>query len=141
MRNALLASAAIFALSACLSGSDDSGTDPLPPGSSFAVLAIDGEAAPDGTTFELGPDDAIAGQAPCNRFMAQLSRTDAGISISPGASTRMACLNEARSAAETRFLAALPEITAASPGPEAGQVALTDTGGATRLLLGPLAAE
>src|SRR5690606_17701178 len=86
MRNALLASATLFALSACLSGSDDSGPDPLPPGSSFAVLAIEGEAAPDGTTFELGPDDAIAGQAPCNRFMARLSRTDAGISISPGAS-------------------------------------------------------
>lgn len=141
MRNALLASAALFALSACLPGSTETATDPLPPGSSFAVLAIDGQPAPEGTSFQLSEDDAVAGQAPCNRFMAQLTRSGAGISISPGASTRMACLDEARSAAETRFLAALPEITAASAGPEAGQVALTDATGATRLLLGPPPAE
>ena len=137
MRHLLPACAMFLALSACLPGSEtpQATADPLPPGSSFAVQEIDGQPAPSGTSFELSENDEIAGQAPCNRYMAQLTRGDTGISISPGASTRMACLDDARSTAETQMLAALPEITDAVAGPGAGQVALNDASGATRLLL------
>lgn len=141
MRHALMAGIGILALSACLSENSAAPTQPLPPGSGFAVLSIDGQPAPEGVTFQLSDEDRISGRAPCNNYMASLTRSKDGIAISPGASTRMACLDPDRAQAETRFLAALPEITAAAPGPGPGQVILSDKAGATRLLLGPPAAE
>lgn len=141
MRHLLPACAMVLALSACLPGSEtpQASADPLPPESSFAVLEIDGQPAPPGTSFELSANDEISGQAPCNRYRAQLTRGNAGISIGMGISTRMACLDDSLTRAETQMLAALPEITGASAGPGAGQVALTDASGATRLLLEPQA--
>lgn len=118
-----------------LTACGDQPNDTLSAGN-YAVLQINDQTAPSGITFDLDAQGRISGQAPCNRFMAQLERSGKTMSVSPVAATRMACMDPARSRAETDFLAALGAIAHAAPGTVPGQVELRDATG-TRLLLGP----
>lgn len=125
----------LFALSAC----DDSApaaTAMLSPGGSYLVSQIDGTPAPEGVTLEIPEAGRIAGQAPCNRYFAGFEQDGASLQIGAAGATRMACMDEGRMTAETAFLTALEAVTTATPGPEAGQIALGD-GTQTRLLLTP----
>ncbi|MFN3526177.1 MAG: META domain-containing protein [Paracoccus sp. (in: a-proteobacteria)] len=125
----------LLALAAC----DDSPASPavtLSPGTSYLVSQIDGAAAPEGVTLTIPEAGRLAGQAPCNRYFAGFEQDDAALAVTAAGATRMACMDDGRMAAETAFLSALEAVTTATPGPEAGQIALGD-GTRTRLLLTP----
>jgi len=60
-------------------------------------------------TLDFRPDGRLAGRASCNRYTASYALTGEGLTLSPGASTRMACA-AALMEQEQRFLAALEEV-------------------------------
>lgn len=108
----------------------------LSPGDSWQVLRIGEIAAPDGVTLEVVEAGRLAGQAPCNRWFAGFTQTGTSLEIGAAGATRMACLAPDRAEAETAFFAALESSTVIAPGPEAGQVTLSD-GTRALLVLGP----
>jgi heat shock protein HslJ/membrane-bound inhibitor of C-type lysozyme len=61
-------------------------------------------------TLDFRPDGRLAGRASCNRYTADYTLTGEGLSISPGASTRMACA-EALMDQESRFFQALEQVS------------------------------
>ena len=58
-----------------------------------------------------GGTQRVSGSGGCNRITGSYQRTGAQLKIGPLASTRMACLDNARGQLETRFLAALQAST------------------------------
>jgi heat shock protein HslJ len=60
-------------------------------------------------TLDFRPDGRLAGRASCNRYTADYALTGEGLTIAPGASTRMACA-EVLMDQESRFFAALAEV-------------------------------
>lgn len=123
-------------LSACQDAGERSITT-LAPGSAYTVPRIDGVPAPEGVTFEVGEDGRVFGAAPCNRFTGQLTQKGGVMTISGVAMTRMACTDNTRSAAETRFNTALGLVTGASRSEDRATIALTDAEGRERILLQP----
>jgi len=77
----------------------------------WVVEAIGGAGVVDAAraTLDFRPDGRLAGRASCNRYTATYQLTGEGLTIAPGATTRMACA-EALMDAERRFLAALAEV-------------------------------
>lgn len=133
----LAAAALLLVLPACSDDSDDGSATMLRAGESYSVVSIDGVPAPEGTTFELDATDRLAGKGPCNRYFGQLTREGERIGIGQTGATRMACFEAGRSEAETRFLAALGEITGTGATATAGEIALTDSAGTARIVLAP----
>jgi heat shock protein HslJ/membrane-bound inhibitor of C-type lysozyme len=60
-------------------------------------------------TLDFRPDGRLVGRGSCNRYTAAYELTGEGLTISPGASTRMACA-EALMDQESRFFAAMAEV-------------------------------
>lgn len=77
----------------------------------WVVEAIGGVAVVDAAraTLDFRPDGEVHGGASCNRYSATYTLTGEGLTIAPGATTRMACA-EALMDQERRFLAALAEV-------------------------------
>lgn len=77
----------------------------------WVVEAIGGVGVVDAAraTLDFRPDGRLAGRASCNRYTATYALTGEGLTIAPGATTRIACA-EALMDAERRFLAALAEV-------------------------------
>ncbi|NBB69695.1 MAG: META domain-containing protein [Alphaproteobacteria bacterium] len=77
----------------------------------WVVEAIGGASVVDAarTTLDFRPDGRLAGRASCNRYTASYQLTGEGLTLSPGATTRMACA-AALMDQEQRFLAALDEV-------------------------------
>ncbi|WP_295045546.1 META domain-containing protein [uncultured Paracoccus sp.] len=134
----IIRSLALLAATTTLAACQDAGERSvamLTPGSSFAVARIDGDPAPLGVTLEVGEAGRISGRAPCNRYSGQLTESGGAMSVSGVVMTRMACIEPARSLAETRFGTALGSITAARS--TADGIALVDPEGKERIGLIP----
>lgn len=84
--------------------------DPLQPAQHWRLETLNGDRFPALARFSLAIDQKIAGQAPCNTFLATLDGTAAQYQIGPMATTRRAC--EAM-AEESRFLEAFAATTQA----------------------------
>lgn len=112
-------------------------SDPAPfaleAGQNFAVIAIEGQPAPEGVTLEVVEPGRLAGQAPCNRWFANFNQDAATLRIGPAGATRMACLEDERMSAESDFFAALEAVDSVADGPD-GEVLLTK-GGQPRITL------
>lgn len=132
----LAAIAAVAGLAACQDAGQRS-VALLQPGDRFAVTRIDGVAAPDGVTLEVGAGGRIAGRAPCNRYGGQLTEGGGAMAVGALLMTRMACADPARTLAETRFGNALGAVTAARPAGDG--IALVDPEGRERIGLAPAA--
>lgn len=133
---------AILAAAATLAACQDAGERSvamLRPGDSFAVTRIDGAPAPTGVTFQVGEGSRVSGRAPCNRYTAQLTERDGAMTVSGTIMTRMACIEDDRSIAETRFGAALGAITAARR--TGNGISLIDPEGKERIGLVPLSTD
>ena len=70
-------------------------------------------------------DDAVSGQAPCNTYTGEVEIDGDSITFGTIAQTLMACTDDARTELETRYLAALEEVT----GSKLGAETLTLSGG------------
>ncbi len=131
------------ALSSAILSACSPETDPpmppkvLAPGMSYAITAIDGSAAPSGSTLEVGEDGMIGGQGPCNRWSGQMTRIDGRLRMSSGAATARACIDPARERADAAMHAALSRVVAARLTSPAGDVALTDENARSLLTLIP----
>ena len=108
----------------------------LPPGSDFAVVAINGRPAPEGVTMRIGADGRVSGRTPCNHYTGQLTERYGAIAVSGMVVTRMACADPERDLAENRFTAAMGVVTAAGR-TDGAEVVLTDAEGRERLRLRP----
>ena len=77
----------------------------------WVVEAIGGAGVVDASraTLDFRPDGRLAGRASCNRYTASYQLTGEGLTLAPGATTRMACA-AALMDQEQRFLAALDEV-------------------------------
>ncbi|SNR40675.1 META domain-containing protein [Paracoccus sediminis] len=131
----LAALATATALTACQDAGERS-VALLRPGDSFAVTRIDGNPAPQGGTFQVGGDGRVSGAAPCNRFSARLAEQGGAMTLNGVVMTRRACLDPARTMAETRFAIALTSVTGARA--RSGQVSLIDAEGRERIGLAPV---
>ena len=80
-------------------------------GPSWVVEAVMGRGIVDASraTLDFRPDGRLVGRAGCNRYTAAYELTGEGLTIAPGASTRMACA-EALMDQESRFFKALAEV-------------------------------
>ncbi len=134
-RPAIAAMIALGLLAACQDAGQRS-MRVLAPGSDFAVVAINGQPAPDGVTMQIGADGRVSGRAPCNHYTGQLTRRDGAITVSGMVMTQMACADPQRNLAENRFTAAMGVVTAASRA-DGAEVVLTDAEGRERLRLRP----
>ncbi len=70
----------------------------------WVLESLDGEAFGARAEIRFGPDGAVTGQAPCNRFFATQSAPYPWFELGPIGATRMACPDLAQ---ETAFLSAL----------------------------------
>ena len=77
----------------------------------WVVAAIAGADVVDGAraTLDFRPGGRLTGRASCNRYTAGFTLTGEGLTLSPAASTKMACA-EALMDQEARFFAALGEV-------------------------------
>lgn len=107
----------------------------MPPTGSYVVSSIDGTPAPDGTTMQIAEDNRISGQGPCNNYSAQITDQNGALAIIGMAQTRKACFDQARSAGDIRFAAALQSVTRYQAAD--GGLALIDPEGTPRILLQP----
>lgn len=81
-------------------------------GTRWRVISVDGAALPEGrspATIEFTEPGRIAGQAPCNRFMASYDLEGDGFRVGQAASTMMAC-EPALLEAEQAFLDLLGQV-------------------------------
>jgi putative lipoprotein len=102
------------------------GGEPVPPGNDpqrDAQLQFDGNSG------------RLNGAGGCNRVSGMFQRTGYSLRFSQLASTRMACIDPARSASETQFFAAL-QATASYRLEGASRLALLDASGRTLATLG-----
>jgi heat shock protein HslJ len=76
-------------------------------GSAWQLASLGGETAVGELTLNFGDDNRIAGSGGCNRFNSVYTVMGETISISEILSTRRACLDEASSAQEQAYFAAL----------------------------------
>ena len=129
----LAALLAIVAVAGCTDPAQTS-LGALPAGAHFTVARLDGNAAPDGMTLDVGESGRITGQAPCNRYSGMLFAKNGAMTISGVTTTRMACADPARTHAETRFVNALGAITGTRKAVDGG-VALIDTEDRERIVL------
>lgn len=73
-------------------------------------------------------DDSVAGQGPCNGFGGDVEVDGSAITIGSIVSTKMACTDDARTRLETRYFAALENVTTAELGGTADLSTLTLSG-------------
>jgi heat shock protein HslJ len=89
------------------------GGDPasLLHGAEWAVEAIDGEPPVEGSKVSIAFDDEgrVSGAASCNRFTGRYALSGEGLSLTPMATTRMACPQPLMTQ-EQRVLALLEEV-------------------------------
>lgn len=95
---------AVFALTAC------TGAGLADQPAEWVLSSVDGVAPEYTATLDLSEPGRLAGQAPCNRYFAALTRE--GDSFQPGqiGATRMACL---QIKGEAEYLALLSAVTTA----------------------------
>lgn len=104
-------------------------------GTDWRVIRLDGEAVPETgaddeeivITIAFDAEGRVSGRAACNRFTAGYELGGEGLSISPAASTRMAC-REPRMQLESRFLDLLGDVRRFDIGAD-GELALIATDG------------
>lgn len=113
MKRLLLAAAV---LSACVAsgGADETALAPDFSKMDWILAAVDGKPPGYSATLNLGAPGRLSGQAPCNRYFANVTRE--GEVFRPGAigATRMACPDLA---GEAEFLGILGLVTKAEQGP------------------------
>ena len=85
-------------------------------GSAWRLTALDGQAPPPGPDVTLRFEaDRVSGEAPCNTYSGAFTQDPARgrLQLGPLASTKRACVDQARGALETTWLRALNgEVTA-----------------------------
>lgn len=87
-------------------------TATLLTGDEWRITQIQGtDTASEGPTMTFGTDGFISGNATCNNYRASYEITGEGITIGPAMATKMACVEEARTQQEVRFLSALEQVT------------------------------
>ena len=95
-------------------GADETALAPDFAKMDWTLSEVDGKAPAYGATLNLGEAGMLAGQAPCNRYFATVTRDGTGFVPGAIAASRMAC---AQLAEEAEFLALLSDITTAEQGP------------------------
>lgn len=134
-RNTIITLAGLSLMTACaVTGSGSAG---MPPAGNYLVVSIDGNAAPEGTTMQIGEDHRVSGKGPCNRYGAQITEANGALAILAVSQTRMACVDPARMSGDARFATALQSLTSYRSLSDNGGVALIDTEGKERLRLQP----
>lgn len=107
---------ASLALVACVArgGADETALTPEISKKDWSLAEVDGKAPGWTATLNLGEPGRITGQAPCNRYFADVTRD--GTSFMPGliGATKMACL---QIDGEAEFFALLSAVTTAEMGP------------------------
>lgn len=93
------------------------------PATEWQLATIDGKAPDYSATLSLAEPGRISGQAPCNRYFADLKREGAGFVLGPIGATKMAC---DQMQGEAAFFAALGSVTTAKE--EAGVLELSGGG-------------
>jgi heat shock protein HslJ len=84
------------------------------PITEWQLATVDGQAPGYGATLSLAEPGRVSGQAPCNRYFAELTRDGAGFVLGPIGATKMAC---DQMQGEAAFFAALGTVTAATEAP------------------------
>jgi heat shock protein HslJ len=69
-------------------------------------------------TLAIQQDGTVSGQAPCNSYTGALEQDASSVTFGPLASTLMACVDDTKTALETRYLAALESVGTARLGGE-----------------------
>jgi heat shock protein HslJ len=69
-------------------------------------------------TLAIQQDGTVSGQAPCNSYTGALEEDASSVTFGPLASTLMACVDDTKTALETRYLAALEAVDSARLGGE-----------------------
>ncbi|GAB2449851.1 heat shock protein HslJ [Conyzicola lurida] len=69
-------------------------------------------------TLAIQQDGTVSGQAPCNSYTGALEQDASSVTFGPLASTLMACVDDTKTALETRYLAALESVASARLGGE-----------------------
>lgn len=109
IRTRIVVVLAMFAVSlaACSTGPASGDAAVVQPSGEWKAARV-GERAVDGPTLQFAADGTASGSTGCNRF-STAAKADGrgGLSFSPTAVTKMACLDGDRMAVETRFLEAL----------------------------------
>jgi heat shock protein HslJ len=126
-------------LAGCLSSESSSPTSPgspsaagSPVGPTWRLASLDGLPVVSGTTItaEFTRENRVAGSSGCNRYMGGATAEAGRLTVSPLASTMMACEQDGVMAQETRYLATLQSATRYSV--SAGELRLgTDSSAAT----------
>lgn len=93
----------------------------------WRVARIAGDAVIDGAevTLQFNAADRLAGRGGCNRFTAGYELTETGLSVSPSATTLMAC-EETLMQQERRFLDSLAQVTRFQITPEGDLQLMSD---------------
>jgi heat shock protein HslJ len=97
----------VFALSGCglFSADDNGGGGVSVDGTSWTLTEIDGAAPAEGSVVTIQfADGAVNGSAGCNTYRGSYTLDGGQAEFSQMASTRMACLDEAVTAQENRYL-------------------------------------
>lgn len=92
--------ATVLALSACVEEGKVTGPD-------WMLSILDGQAVDYTATLSLAEQGRVTGQAPCNRYFADVTRDGSNFKLGLIGATRMACL---QIKGETEFFAALQGI-------------------------------
>jgi len=106
-------------LAGCLSESSSPTTasavseDQSPVGPTWRLTSLDGQPVVAGTTItaEFTSESCVAGSSGCNRYMGGAKAEAGRLTVTPLASTMMACERDGVMAQETRYLAALQSAT------------------------------
>jgi heat shock protein HslJ len=72
---------------------------------------VETTAATSELTLEFGDDGTVSGFAGCNRFTGRVEADGDEVELGPLATTKMACPDEAASALESQYLAALAQVS------------------------------
>ena len=116
---------AALALAACVQSghADETALAPDFTKVDWVLTMVDGLPAGYSATLNLGEPDRVTGQAPCNRYFADLTRNGAGFKLGAIGATKMACL---QIAGEADFFQTLQGVETADQGP--GTLTLTGGG-------------
>jgi heat shock protein HslJ len=107
-------------LAGCLSSESSSPTTPgtlseaqSPVGPTWRLTSLDGQPVVVGTTVtaEFTGENRVAGSSGCNRYMGGATAEAGRLTVSPLASTMMACGQDGVMAQERRYLATLQSAT------------------------------
>jgi heat shock protein HslJ len=100
----------------------------------WALTSVGGIAAVPGGRIAFASDGAVFGTTGCNRFQGQAVAAPGVLTfVAPFAVTKMACLDEAKAAQETRVLEALQGTVAVAYDPVADRMMLIPQEGAATL--------